>query len=39
MSELTTEQIEQREAKIYNGIIANGLTLKMKLDIVFDDFC
>ena len=35
MSELTTEQ---REAKIYNGIIANGLTLKMKLDIVFDDF-
>ena len=38
MSELTTEQIEQREAKIYNGIIANGLTLKMKLDIVFDDF-
>ena len=37
-SELTTEQIEQREAKIYNSIIANGLTLKMKLDIVFDEY-
>lgn len=38
MSELTTEQIEQREAKIYNGIIANGLSLKNKLDIVFDEY-
>ena len=37
-SELTTEQIEQREAKIYNSIIAHGLSLKNKLDIVFDDY-
>lgn len=37
-SELTTEQIEQREAKIYNNIIAHGLSLKNKLDIVFDEY-
>lgn len=36
--ELTTEQIEQREAKIYNSIIAHGLTLKHKLEIVFDEY-
>ena len=38
-SELTSElTTEQREAKIYNSVIAHGLSLKMKLDIVFDDF-
>ena len=35
MSELTTEQ---RAAKAYNSIMAHGLSLKNKLDIVFDDF-
>lgn len=35
MSELTTEQ---RAAKAYNSVMAHGLSLKNKLDIVFDDF-
>ena len=35
MSELTTEQ---RATKAYNSVIAHGLSLKNKLDIVFDDF-
>ena len=35
MSELTTEQ---RAAKAYNSIMAHGLSLKNKLDIVFDEY-
>ena len=35
MSELTTEQ---RAAKAYNNIVAHGLSLKNKLDIIFDEF-
>lgn len=36
--ELTTEQIEQRTAKVYNSVMAHGLSLKNKLDIVFDEY-
>ena len=35
LSELTTEQ---RAAKAYNSIMAHGLSLKNKLDIVFDEY-
>lgn len=35
MSKLTTEQ---RAAKAYNSVMAHGLSLKNKLDIVFDEF-
>ena len=35
MSELTTEQ---RAAKAYNSIMAHGLSLKNKLDIIFDEY-
>ena len=35
MSELTTEQ---RAAKAYNSVMAHGLSLKNKLDIVFDEY-
>lgn len=35
MSELTTEQ---RAAKVYNSVMAHGLSLKNKLDIVFDEY-
>ena len=35
MSELTTEQ---RAAKAYNSVIAHGLSLKNKLDIIFDEY-
>lgn len=35
LKELTTEQ---RAAKAYNSVIAHGLSLKNKLDIVFDEY-
>ena len=35
LSELTTEQ---RAARAYNSIITHGLSLKNKLDIVFDEY-
>ena len=35
MSELTTEQ---RAAKAYNSVMANGLSLKNKLNLVFDEY-
>ena len=38
LKELPTEQIEQRTAKVYNSVMAHGLSLKNKLDIVFDEF-